>query len=958
MLGRARPLQTYERPQQERWGALAGAAAGCPSLPQTPPRRPAAPLTTTSSKMLCSCVSICTIAPARPGRWARGPVRPKLRELTGRGAEARKKPQLAGKRKEFYCLLVKRVYTIMESMLVLPMEETVKRNTATKYKIICIVLLALLVIVSLGLGLGLGLRRQEEQGSCRKKCFDSSFRGLENCRCDMECKQRGDCCWDFEDTCVESTRIWTCNRFRCGETRLESSLCSCSDDCLQRKDCCTDYKSVCQGETPWVKEECGTAQQSECPEGFELPPVILFSMDGFRAEYLQTWDALIPNINKLKTCGIHSKYMRAVYPTKTFPNHYTIVTIWLTAMYQGLKAGSFFWPGSDVAINGSFPSKYIHYNRSIPYEERISTLLKWLDLPKAERPDFYTIYVEEPDSAGHESGPVSATVIQALQLVDKAFGMLMEGLKQRNLHNCVNIILLADHGMDQTYCDKREYMTDYFPRINFYMYEGPAPRIRARNIPHDFYSCKYEDICLKKKKVNSEEIVRNLSCRKPDQHFKPYLTPDLPKRLHFAKNVRIDKAHLLVDRQWLAVRSKAYSFCGGGNHGYNNEFKSMKAIFLAHGSSFKEKAEIEPFENIEVYNLICDLLHIQPAPNNGTHGSLNHLLKVPFYEPSHAEEVSKFSVCGFTVPLPTDALDCSCSELQNNISLEHVNQMLNLPQDQITATEKLNLPFGRPRVMQKNKEHCLLYHREYVSGFGKAIKMPLWSSYTVPKPGDTSPLPPTVPDCLRADVRVAPSESQKCSFYLADQNITHGFLYPPANNRTSDSQYDALITSNLVPMYKAFKKMWDYFHSFLLVKLSMERNGVNVVSGPVFDYNYDGHFDAPNEITGYLTNTSVPIPTHYFVMLTSCKNRSHTPNACPGWLDVLPFIIPHRPTNVESCPEGKPEAVWIEERWQAHVARVRDVELLTGLDFYQEKAQPVSEILQLKTYLPTFETII
>ncbi|XP_077760984.1 ectonucleotide pyrophosphatase/phosphodiesterase family member 3 isoform X3 [Canis aureus] len=958
MLGRARPLQTYERPQQERWGALAGAAAGCPSLPQTPPRRPAAPLTTTSSKMLCSCVSICTIAPARPGRWARGPVRPKLRELTGRGAEARKKLQLAGKRKEFYCLLVKRVYTIMESMLVLPMEETVKRNTATKYKIICIVLLALLVIVSLGLGLGLGLRRQEEQGSCRKKCFDSSFRGLENCRCDMECKQRGDCCWDFEDTCVESTRIWTCNRFRCGETRLESSLCSCSDDCLQRKDCCTDYKSVCQGETPWVKEECGTAQQSECPEGFELPPVILFSMDGFRAEYLQTWDALIPNINKLKTCGIHSKYMRAVYPTKTFPNHYTIVTIWLTAMYQGLKAGSFFWPGSDVAINGSFPSKYIHYNRSIPYEERISTLLKWLDLPKAERPDFYTIYVEEPDSAGHESGPVSATVIQALQLVDKAFGMLMEGLKQRNLHNCVNIILLADHGMDQTYCDKREYMTDYFPRINFYMYEGPAPRIRARNIPHDFYSCKYEDICLKKKKVNSEEIVRNLSCRKPDQHFKPYLTPDLPKRLHFAKNVRIDKAHLLVDRQWLAVRSKAYSFCGGGNHGYNNEFKSMKAIFLAHGSSFKEKAEIEPFENIEVYNLICDLLHIQPAPNNGTHGSLNHLLKVPFYEPSHAEEVSKFSVCGFTVPLPTDALDCSCSELQNNISLEHVNQMLNLPQDQITATEKLNLPFGRPRVMQKNKEHCLLYHREYVSGFGKAIKMPLWSSYTVPKPGDTSPLPPTVPDCLRADVRVAPSESQKCSFYLADQNITHGFLYPPANNRTSDSQYDALITSNLVPMYKAFKKMWDYFHSFLLVKLSMERNGVNVVSGPVFDYNYDGHFDAPNEITGYLTNTSVPIPTHYFVMLTSCKNRSHTPNACPGWLDVLPFIIPHRPTNVESCPEGKPEAVWIEERWQAHVARVRDVELLTGLDFYQEKAQPVSEILQLKTYLPTFETII
>uniref|UniRef100_A0A8C3VMQ8 Ectonucleotide pyrophosphatase/phosphodiesterase family member 3 n=1 Tax=Catagonus wagneri TaxID=51154 RepID=A0A8C3VMQ8_9CETA len=874
----------------------------------------------------------------------------------------------------------------MDSMLSLSLEEPVKRNTAKKYKIICIVLLVLLVAVSLAFGLVVGLRKQEEQGSCRKKCFDPLHRGLEGCRCDVGCKSRGDCCWDFEDTCVESTRLWTCNKFRCGETRLESSLCSCSNDCLQKKDCCADYGSVCQGETPWVEEECDKAQQPQCPEGFDLPPVILFSMDGFRAEYLQTWSTLIPNINKLKTCGIHSKYLRPAYPTKTFPNHYSIVTglypeshgiidnnmydvnlnmhfslssekkedpawwhgqpIWLTAMYQGLKAGTYFWPGSDVAINGTFPSIYRIYNSSVKYEERIFTLLKWLDLPKAERPDFYTLYVEQPDSAGHEAGPVSAAVIQALQLVDYTFGLLMEGLKQRNLDNCVNIILLADHGMDQTFCEKQEYMTDYFSQINFYMYEGPAPRIRTRNVPDDFFT------------FDSEEIVRNLSCRKPDQHFKPYLTPDLPKRLHYARHVRIDKVHLLVDRQWQAVRSEASSFCGGGNHGYNNEFKSMEAIFLAHGPSFKEKTEVEPFDSIEIYNLMCDLLHIQPAPNNGTHGSLNHLLKVPFYDPSHAEEVSKFSVCGFTVLLPTDALECSCSGLQNNADLEHVNQMLNLTQDEITATEKLNLPYGRPRLMQKNKEPCLLYHREYVSGFDRTIRMPLWSSYSVPRSGDTSPLPPTVPDCLRADVRVAPSESQNCSFYLADKNITHGFLYPPANNRTSDSQYDALITSNLVPMYEAFKKMWDYFHHVLLVKHAVERNGVNVVSGPVFDYNYDGHFDSPDEITEYIVNTSVPIPTHYFVVLTSCKNKSQTPEDCPGWLDVLPFVIPHRPTNVESCPEDKSEDLWIEERFHAHTARVRDVELLTGLDFYQGKVQPVSEILQLKTFLPTFETII
>lgn len=875
----------------------------------------------------------------------------------------------------------------MDSRLALATEEPIKKDSLKRYKILCAVLLALLVIVSLGLGLGLGLRKPEEHiGSCRKKCFDSSHRGLEGCRCDSGCTDRGDCCWDFEDTCVKSTQIWRCNSFRCGESRLETALCSCADDCLQRKDCCTDYKAVCQGEIPWVTEACASSQEPQCPEGFDQPPVILFSMDGFRAEYLQTWSTLLPNINKLKTCGLHSKYMRAVYPTKTFPNHYTIVTglypeshgiidnnmydvylnknfslssveksnpawwsgqpIWLTAMYQGLKAASYYWPGSDVAVNGSFPNIYRNYSNSVPYESRIATLLQWLDLPKAERPSFYTIYVEEPDSAGHKSGPVSAGVIKALQLVDDAFGMLMEGLKQRNLHNCVNIIVLADHGMDQTSCDRVEYMTDYFPEINFYMYQGPAPRIRTRNIPQDFFT------------FNSEEIVRDLSCRKSDQHFKPYLTPDLPKRLHYAKNVRIDKVHLMVDRQWLAYRNKGSSNCEGGTHGYNNEFKSMEAIFLAHGPSFKEKTVIEPFENIEVYNLLCDLLHIQPAPNNGSHGSLNHLLKAPFYQPSHAEELSKSAGCGFTTPLPKDSLNCSCLALQTPAQEEQANQRLNLSEGEVAATEKTNLPFGRPRVIQKNKDHCLLYHREYVSGFGKAMKMPMWSSYTVPKPGDTSSLPPTVPDCLRADVRVAPSESQKCSFYLADQNIDHGFLYPPAIKGTNESQYDALITSNLVPMYKEFKKMWDYFHKVLLIKYAIERNGVNVVSGPIFDYNYDGHFDAPDEITSYVAGTDVPVPTHYFVVLTNCKDKTQTPDSCTGWLDVLPFVIPHRPTNVESCPENKAEDLWVEERFKAHIARVRDVELLTGLDFYQEKVQPVSEILQLKTYLPTFETVI
>ncbi|NXK57433.1 ENPP3 phosphodiesterase, partial [Sylvietta virens] len=819
-------------------------------------------------------------------------------------------------------------------------------------------------------------------GSCRHKCTEPHREGVPGCQCDGGCKERQDCCWDYEDTCVEPTRSWKCTNFRCGETRIPGSHCSCSDDCLQKKDCFCFFFFLL-GETSWVEEPCVSIETPQCPVGFTVPPLILFSMDGFRAEYLETWSSLLPNIEKLKTCGTHSKYMRAVYPTKTFPNHYTIVTglypeshgiidnnmydvdlnshfslsgeekfkpewwkgqpIWLTAMYQNLKAGTFFWPGSDVPIDGKYPTLYTKYNGSVPREERISGILKWLDNAQPDRPDLYTLYIEEPDSSGHSFGPVSAGVIKALQAADQALGMLMDGLKQRNLHKCVNLIVLADHGMEKTYCNKFEFMTNYFQKVDFYLYGGPAARIRAKNVPQDYLT------------YSKHGIVCTACCRRSPQHFKPYLTPDLPKRFHYANNIRIDKVHLLVDRQWLVEREKAYTSCDGGNHGYNNEFKSMEAIFLAYGPSFKEKTEVDAFENIEVYNLMCDLLHIMPAQNNGSHGSLNHLLKKPFYNPSHPSEVSSPSSCPVSSLTPEDDLGCNCTQV-NRDKPEILNKRLNLTTEEIKKASSSHLPYGRPKVLQKKEVYCLLSHHQYVSGYSHDIWMPLWTAYTVNKPENTSALPPTVSDCLRPDVRIPVAWSQNCSDYPEGLNLTHSFLYPPNYNSSAHERYDALLTSNIVPMYKAFKDIWDYFHDVLLQKYARERNGVNVISGPVFDYNYDGCFDSPDQIKQYVNNTKIPVPTHYYVILTSCKNTSYTPLNCSGSLDALSFILPHRPDNSESCAGNKTLSEWVEERVQAHSARVRDVELLTGLDFYQGRNESVSEILRLKTFLPIFET--
>uniref|UniRef100_A0A670YWZ7 Ectonucleotide pyrophosphatase/phosphodiesterase 1 n=1 Tax=Pseudonaja textilis TaxID=8673 RepID=A0A670YWZ7_PSETE len=760
--------------------------------------------------------------------------------------------------------------------------------------------------------------------TCKGRCYERTFG---TCRCDKECVELGNCCLDFQEACTEPIQIWTCTKFRCGEKNRPEYHCSCSDDCVKNNNCCVNYYSVCQGKTSWLEEKCEDISENQCPEGFTKPPVLLFSLDGFRAEYLQTWGKLLPVISKLRKCGTYTRSLRPVYPSKTFPNHYSIATglypeshglvdnkmydpkrnatftlknaeksnpqwyqgqpIWLTAMYQGLKSASFFWPGSDVDVNGSFPNLYKLYNRSIPFEERVITFLRWLQLPEEERPHFYTLYLEEPDSSGHRYGPISSEVILALERVDKVVGLLMDGLKQMNLHNCINIILISDHGMEEANCQKTVYLDAYLSNVkDLFVVPGPA-------------------------------------CLVPEQHFKAYLKQMLPKRFHYANNNRIESVHFYMDQQWQLARIQSeLKYCTGGFHGSDNVFANMQALFIGFGPGFKFQTEVDPFENIEIYNLMCDLLDLTPAPNNGTHGSLNHLLKRASYIPKHPKEESSPSPCPSGFPLIQPQVDLTTSEIKK--------------------IEKYNLPFGRPHVLQKKQKFCLLHNHRYVSGFSQTIKMPLWSSYSVNKHVSIS--------CFYTDHRISLNSSQICSFYEKHPQLNYGFLFPPSNSISSLISSSEYLIFSLV-----LSVIWKYFNTVLLPSYAAARNGVNVITGPIFDYDYDGIYDTPEEIKRHSTNLAVLIPTHYFITLTSCKNASQTPLQCEGSLDVISYIIPHREENSESCTVGKPESLWVEERMRFHVARVRDVELLTGLSFYHEQKQPVTDILQLKTYLPSFD---
>uniref|UniRef100_A0A8D0QFW7 SMB domain-containing protein n=1 Tax=Sus scrofa TaxID=9823 RepID=A0A8D0QFW7_PIG len=793
----------------------------------------------------------------------------------------------------------------------------------------------------LGCIFGLKPSCAKEVKSCKGRCFERTFG---NCRCDVACVDLGNCCLDYQETCIAPERIWTCSKFRCGEKRLSRSLCSCSDDCRDKGDCCINYSSVCRGEKSWVEETCESISEPQCPTGFEKPPVLLFSLDGFRAEYLHTWGGLLPVISKLKTCGTYTKNMRPVYPTKTFPNHYSIVTglypeshgiidnkmydpkmnanfalktkekfnpewykgepIWLTAKYQGVKSGTFFWPGSDVKINGILPDLYKIYNGSVPFEERILAVLKWLQLPKDER---------------------YKTLLLALMFYFPLFSELLQ-----------------PHGMEQGSCKKYVYLNKYLGDIkNVKVVYGPAARLRPSDVPDKYYSFNYEG------------IAKNLSCQEPNQHFKPYLKHFLPKRLHFAKSDRIEPLTFYLDPQWqLALNPSERKYCGGGFHGSDNAFSNMQALFIGYGPGFKHSIEVDPFENIEVYNLMCDLLNLTPAPNNGTHGSLNHLLKNPVYTPKHPKEVRSLVQCPFT-RAPQENLDCSCDP--SILPIVDFQTQLNLTMAEEKVIKRGTLPYGRPRVLQKNSTVCLLYQHQFVSGYSHDLLMPLWTSYTVDRNDSFSA--EDFSNCLYQDLRIPLSPIHKCSFYKNNAKLSYGFLSPPQLNKGSSQVYsEALLTTNMVPMYQSFQVIWHYLHGTLLQRYAEERNGINVVSGPVFDSDYDGRYDSLETLkqnSRTIRNQEILIPTHFFIVLTSCKNTSQIPSQCEN-LDTLAFILPHRTDNSESCAHGKHESSWVEELLRLHRARITDVEHITGLSFYQERKEPISDILKLKTQLPPF----
>lgn len=370
--------------------------------------------------------------------------------------------------------------------------------------------------------------------------------------------------------------------------------------------------------------------------------VVLVSMDGFRWDYAKQFN--LQNLKQIAKEGVHAKSMRPSYPSKTFPNHYSIVTglypdhhgiinnvfydaqlnesfslssnakndsrfyggnpIWNVAEQQGVKAASFFWPGSDIDKRN--PSYFKNYDNKIPYGARIDTVLKWLQLPEKQRPHLVTLYFDEPDHTGHNFGPLSPENKKMVLKMDSIMGELSRRLDQLAIGKQINLIIVSDHGIAAISNDKKVAILDYLKPewLGYKDVVNPIMSIQAKP--------GYQDSISKAlKKV---------------PHIKFWKSTEVPKRLHYGTNPRVHDFVVEAEKGYSLITKTSQNITGG-THGYDNKEKDMHAIFYAKGPAFKVDKEVKTFQNVSVYPLIAHILGLQIDPVDGKLSDVKNTLK-------------------------------------------------------------------------------------------------------------------------------------------------------------------------------------------------------------------------------------------------------------------------------------------------------------------------------------------
>jgi len=370
--------------------------------------------------------------------------------------------------------------------------------------------------------------------------------------------------------------------------------------------------------------------------------VLLVSLDGFRWDYCKIYNT--PNLNRLTQEGVKAERLISSFPTVTFPNHYSIATglypdhhglinnsfpapdlglfyrmgdrtavenpafyggepVWETAEKQGARSASFYWVGSEA----KHPTYWKKYDESVTFEARIDTVIKWLGYPPEKRPEFVTLYFDEPDATSHKFGPVSPQTKRVVERLDSLMGLLRTKLSKLPEAKKINLIILSDHGMEAISPERYINIKSLVPDRMIASISGGNP------------------VYLINPSAGKKDSI--LFLLNKSKGLKAWSKSELPSRWHYGTNPRIPEIVVVADSSWSIGTRPDGSSLRGGVHGYDNANSDMYAIFYAAGPSFKKNYKFKELNNIDIYNLICKILNIIPAKNDGDPSHIKGILR-------------------------------------------------------------------------------------------------------------------------------------------------------------------------------------------------------------------------------------------------------------------------------------------------------------------------------------------
>ncbi|WBH17174.1 alkaline phosphatase family protein [Sphingomonas radiodurans] len=389
----------------------------------------------------------------------------------------------------------------------------------------------------------------------------------------------------------------------------------------------------------------------------KVPVTIMVSIDGFHPDYLDR--GITPNLSRLAAEGVTGPMLPS-FPTKTYPNHWTLVTglrpdrhditantiedparpgeiftmatddpawwnaaapVWVTAEKAGIRTASMFWPGSVVGwggvrssdwpytvIGGTRPTDWQAYTQQMPDTNRVRVVLDWMRRPAATRPRLVLTYFDIVDTYGHQYGPVSPQVNTAIADVDRAIGELVAGLAAQA--QPANLIIVSDHGMAATSSDRVIALDQLMPATDARIVEA-GPYATFAPLP-------------------GRDAAVAATLLKPHPHLTCWRKSEIPARFHYGRSPRVPPFLCLAKDGWVTAKTSPTKPFSRGEHGYDNAAPEMRALFIASGPAFASGRRVEQFDNVSVAPLLRTLLDLPADPTlDGTDSPFRSVMKRP-----------------------------------------------------------------------------------------------------------------------------------------------------------------------------------------------------------------------------------------------------------------------------------------------------------------------------------------